>query len=45
MYTEALKAAWAELTGPGAEFETAPANVCGQLLNAYKHALPNLGAL
>ena len=45
MHYSELKAAWAELTAPGAQFEVVKAEVRGQQLNVYKNALPNIRAL
>ena len=45
MHYSELKAAWAELTAPGAQFEVVKAEVRGQQLNTYKNAPPNVRAL
>jgi long-chain acyl-CoA synthetase len=45
MHYSELKAAWAELTAPGAQFEVVKAEVRGQQLNVYKNALPNIRTL
>ena len=45
MHYSELKAAWAELTAPGAQFEVVKAEVRGQQLNVYQNAPPNIRAL
>ncbi|MDE2355251.1 MAG: acyl--CoA ligase, partial [Alphaproteobacteria bacterium] len=45
MHYRELKAAWAELTGPGAPFEIVRTHVRGQDILTYRHAPPNVRAL
>ncbi len=45
MHYSELKAAWAELTAPGAQFEVVKTEVRGQQLKTYKNAPPNIRAL
>ncbi len=45
MHYKELKAAWAELTGPGAPFEISRIRVRGQDILAYRHAPPDVRAL
>jgi long-chain acyl-CoA synthetase len=45
MHYAELKAAWAELTGPGGAFEIVEAPVRGQMLRTYKNAPPTVRAL
>ena len=42
MHYKELKAAWAELTAPGAPFEIVPVEVRGQMLRSYKNAPPSV---
>lgn len=45
MHYAELKAAWAELTAPGAQFEIVPTEVRGVKVPGYKNAPPNVRAL
>jgi len=45
MYYRELKAAWTELTAPGAPFEIEEIEVRGVKLKSFKNALPNVRAL
>ena len=45
MYYKELKAAWSELTSPGAPFEIIPVEVRGETLRCYKNAPPHLRAV
>lgn len=44
MHIAALKQAWAELTAPGADFETVPVTVGGEEFLAFRNAAPDLSA-
>ncbi len=45
MHYKELKAAWAELTAPGAPFEIGTIEVRGEPMRVYKNAPPNVRAL
>jgi len=45
MYYKELKAAWGELTDPGAPFEIVPVEVRGEMLRCYKNAPPSVREL
>ena len=45
MHYRELKAAWTELTAPGAPFEIEEIEVRGVKLKSFKNALPNVRAL